>query len=123
MNKIIDTLEKYGYTIEDINNIATSDKITLSYSDNKDYMRNNLIPVIESDVVKFAMKNSLNNYTNNDICKYNDEYNACSLYEFTITNNAKVTQEFNVSIESIVELNDGTLIMICDDKWELTLVQ
>ena len=84
--------------IKELGNVVSTNQVTLSYTDNKEYMRNNLIPVIETDVVKFAMKNSLNNFTDNDICKYNDEYNACSLYEFTITNNASVTQELLVSM-------------------------
>ena len=72
---------------ENINN-------TLKYTDNSDYMKGNLIPVIEDDVSSFVMNNSeLDN-----ICKYTDEYNACSLYEFTIENTASVAQKLNATL-------------------------
>jgi hypothetical protein len=64
-------------------------------------MRHNLIPVKEGDVSLFATKNSVNTtdkYTNEDICHYQDDMYACSLYEFTITNNADVTQDMKVTL-------------------------
>ena len=85
--------------IGDTGNIVTENiNGTIGYTDNNDYMRNNLIPVMGTDVDDFAMKNSLNGFTNNDICVYTNEYNACSLYEFTITNNANVTQELMLTL-------------------------
>lgn len=80
-------------------NIVTTDiNETIGYTDNNDYMRNNLIPVVGTDVDDFAMKNSKNGYRDNDICVYTEKYNACSLYQFTITNNANVTQELMITL-------------------------
>ena len=84
---------------ETTDNIATVDiNKTLKYYDNNDYMRGNLIPVVEEDVIKFASKNELNNYTNDNICKYQDDMYACSLYQFTIENIADVTQKIIVTL-------------------------
>ena len=57
---------------KDIDNLETVEKITLKYSDNKKYMKDNLIPAVEQDIHKFVMKNKLNDseYTDEDICKY-----------------------------------------------------
>lgn len=83
-------------------NIVTTDiNGTIGYSDNDDYMRGNLIPVEETDVSLFVMKNSSHSsgkYTNDDKCKYQDDMYACSLYQFTIINNANVTQELMVTL-------------------------
>lgn len=81
-------------------NIVSVDKVSFKYTDNPKYMKDNLIPAVEQDVPKFAMKNSYNDekYTDDDICKFTDEYNACSLYEFTIENTIDAAQSLAVSM-------------------------
>ena len=85
---------------ETVGNIVSVDKVSLKYTDNSKYMKDNLIPAVEQDVPKFAMKNSYNDekYTDDDICKFTDEYNACSLYEFTIENTIDAAQSLTVSM-------------------------
>ena len=95
-----------GSDSKNIDNVATSN-VTLDYKDNTTYMRNNIIPVVESDVTKFASKNLVNStderkYTDEDICHYKDDMYACSLYEFTITNTADISQNIIVSMTPII---------------------
>ena len=88
--------------IGNIDNLATTNNVSLSYNDNKDYMKNDIIPVSNDNVKLFATKNALNGYADENICVYTSEYNACSLYQFTITSTANVSQEIKVSMTSML---------------------
>ena len=97
-------------------NIVSENNITLKYTDNTTYMKNNLIPAVEQDVPKFAMKNSLNKYTDNDICKYTEEFNACSLYEFTIENTMNVSQSIVVSMTPTLNQYNNLYFILYEGK-------
>ena len=103
---------------ETTGNIVSIDKVTLKYLDNKNYMRNNLIPAVEVDVPKFAMKNSLNDdkYTDDDICKYKDNMYACSLYEFTIENTIDVAQSLAISMSPTLNQYNNLYFILYEGK-------
>ena len=77
---------------EDTGNIVATDKVTLHYQDNVDYMRSDLIPINEEDLVKAYNK------TGEEKCKDDLGYNVCSIYQFTITNNSDVSQSLIIDL-------------------------
>ena len=72
---------------KELGNIVSTDvNDTIGYIDNNNYMLGNLIPINVSDINKA--------YTREDNLKCKDDKgnNVCSIYNFTITNNADVSQ-------------------------------
>ena len=109
-----------GSDTKNLDDVATSN-VTLDYKDNTTYMRNNLIPVVEGDVTKFASKNLINStderkYTDEDICHYQDDMYACSLYEFTITNTASISQNIIVSMTPIINEYNNFYFILYESK-------
>lgn len=109
-----------GSDSKDIDNVVATN-VTLDYKDNTTYMRNNLIPVVESDVTKFASKNLINStderkYSDEDICHYKDDMYVCGLYEFTITNTANVSQNIIVSMTPIINEYNNFYFILYESK-------
>ena len=109
-----------------LGNVVTSN-VTLDYNHNTKYMRNNIIPVVEEDVTKFASKNLVNStgertYTDNDICHYQDDMYACSLYEFIITNTASISQNMLVSMTPIINEYNNLYFILYENKIQLLLI-
>ena len=77
---------------ESTGNIVSTDKVTLDYQDNDDYMLGDLIP-IDEDKVEYAY-----NREDNLKCKDDKGYNVCSIYQFTITNTGNVTQDIIINM-------------------------
>lgn len=69
---------------------ATPD-VSLSYSDNDTNMKEDLIPTSRENAVKGLLKTS-------DKCVDSRGFSACSLYEFTVTNDSDVSQVINITM-------------------------
>lgn len=90
--------------------IVSTDEVTLEYNDdNNNYMLGDLIPLNEADVEKAY----------NNKCKDDNNYNVCSIYRFTISNTADVTQKLVINMIPtlnsfhnlkyyLYEINNGT---------------
>ena len=69
--------------------IVSTDEVTLEYNDdNNNYMLGDLIPLNETDIEKAY----------NNKCKDSNNYNVCSIYRFTISNTADVTQKLVINM-------------------------
>ena len=100
-----------------VDSLTTTNQVSLSYVDNKDFMLNNIIPVSNDNVKLFATRNTLNGHSNdNEMCIYTSEYNACSLYQFTITSTANVSQEIKVSMTSTLNEYGNLHIMLYEGE-------
>ena len=77
---------------ESTGNIVSTDKVTLHYKDNVNYMFGDLIP-IDEDKVEFAYKRD-----GNLKCKDDKGYNVCSIYQFTISNTGNVVQDLVIDL-------------------------
>lgn len=90
--------------------IVSTDEVTLEYNDdNNSYMLGDLIPINETDI-----ETAYNNK-----CKDSNNYNVCSIYRFTISNTADVTQKLVINMIPtlnsfhnlkyyLYEINNGT---------------
>ena len=75
--------------IKPIDDIVSTDEVTLEYNDsNNNYMLGELIPINEIDI-----ETAYNNK-----CKDSNNYNVCSIYRFTISNTADVTQKLVINM-------------------------
>lgn len=73
-------------------NIVSTDQVSIRYDDsNNDYMLKDLIPSSE----EFAIRGY---EIEENKCKDDNGYNICSVYRFTITNNADITQKLIVDM-------------------------
>lgn len=71
--------------------IQSTDEISLTYTDNKIYMRKDLIPTSRENVIKGILQET-------NKCVDINGYSACSMYEFTINNDSDVAQTINVTM-------------------------
>lgn len=72
-------------------NVQSTNSVSLSYSDNRDNMNKNLIPTSRENLLKGISKDK-------DKCIDVYGFSACSLYEFTISNDSDVSQIINISM-------------------------
>lgn len=89
---------------------ATPD-VSLSYSDNKDDMKTDLIPTSRENALKGLLKD-------NDKCVDIYGFSACSLYEFTISNDSDVSQTINISMTPIENEYQSLEFMLYSEKIE-----
>lgn len=71
--------------------VQATDNISLSYEENRNYMKEDLIPTSRDNAINGLLKD-------NDKCMDVYGFSACSLYEFTITNDSDVSQVINVTM-------------------------
>lgn len=71
-------------------------KVGLTWLENKDGLKNNLIPV---DTTKLFASGVINGTETG--CKDTNEYNVCSVYQFGVENPGSVSQDITVSLDSV----------------------
>lgn len=71
--------------------VQSTPEISLLYSDNTTNMRKDLIPTSRENALKGILKDE-------DKCIDIYGYSACSLYEFTVTNDSDATQVINITM-------------------------
>lgn len=91
--------------------VQADDDISLSYSDNKDDMKTDLIPTSRENVLKGLLKD-------NDRCMDVYGFSACSLYEFTISNDSDVSQVINISMTPLENEYQNLEFMLYSGKIE-----
>lgn len=89
---------------------ATPD-VSLSYSDNKDDMKTDLIPTSRENALKGLLKE-------NDKCVDIYGFSACSLYEFTVSNDSNVSQTINISMTPLENEYQSLEFMLYSGKIE-----
>lgn len=89
---------------------ATPD-VSLSYSDNKDDMKTDLIPTSRENALKGLLKD-------NDKCVDIYGFSACSLYEFTVSNDSNVSQTINISMTPLENKYQSLEFMLYSGKIE-----
>ena len=89
----------------------TTDDVSLTYSDNKDDMKTALIPTSRENALKGLLKD-------NDKCVDIYGFSACSLYEFTISNDSDVSQVINISMTPIENEYQSLEFMLYSGKIE-----
>ena len=89
---------------------ATPD-VSLSYSENKDNMKKDLIPTSRANALKGLMKDT-------DKCVDIYGFSACSLYEFTISNDSDVSQVINISMTPLENEYQNLEFMLYSGKIE-----
>ena len=91
--------------------VQSAPDTSLSYSDNKDDMKTNLIPTSRENVLKGLLKED-------DKCLDINGFSACSLYEFTISNDSDVSQVINLSMTPLENEYQNLEFMLYSGKIE-----
>ena len=71
--------------------VQSTNDLSLIYSDNNDDMKSDLIPSSRENTLKGILKDE-------DKCVDKNGFSACSLYEFTISNDGNVSQIISISM-------------------------
>lgn len=91
--------------------VQATDDVSLTYSDNKDDMKTDLIPTSRENALKGLLKD-------NDKCVDIYGFSACSLYEFTISNDSNVSQTINISMTPLKNEYQSLEFMLYSGKIE-----
>lgn len=91
--------------------VQAAPDVSLTYSDNKDDMKTDLIPTSRENALKGLLKD-------NDKCVDIYGFSACSLYEFTISNDSDVSQTINISMTPLENEYQSLEFMLYGGKIE-----
>lgn len=91
--------------------VQSTPDISLTYSDNDTSMKKDLIPTSRTNALKGLLKET-------DKCVDIYGFSACSLYEFTITNNSDAAQVINVTMTPLENGYQNLEFMLYSGKIE-----